>query len=35
MFPMEKGVMLTHENLIASVAGMSYSIKFNSADVWV
>lgn len=33
MFPMGKGVVLTHGNLIASVAGMSLSIKFNSEDM--
>ncbi|KAG5541425.1 hypothetical protein RHGRI_021298 [Rhododendron griersonianum] len=30
-----KGVVLTHGNLIASAAGMSHSIKFNSADVYM
>ncbi|XAR52595.1 Long-chain-fatty-acid--CoA ligase [Bertholletia excelsa] len=30
-----KGVILTHGNLIASVAGSSYSIKFNSSDIYI
>ncbi|XP_058226133.1 long chain acyl-CoA synthetase 7, peroxisomal [Rhododendron vialii] len=30
-----KGVVLTHGNLIASAAGMSLSIKFNSEDIYI
>ncbi|CAI9304493.1 unnamed protein product [Lactuca saligna] len=30
-----KGVVLTHGNLIASVAAMSLSIKFNSTDIYI
>ncbi|CAI0460061.1 unnamed protein product [Linum tenue] len=30
-----KGVVLTHGNLIASVAGSSLSIKFNSSDIYI
>ncbi|PSS10138.1 Long chain acyl-CoA synthetase 6, peroxisomal like [Actinidia chinensis var. chinensis] len=30
-----KGVVLTHGNLIASVAGMSYPIKFHSSDIYI
>ncbi|CAA7015916.1 unnamed protein product [Microthlaspi erraticum] len=30
-----KGVVLTHANLIANVAGSSYSVKFFSSDVYI
>ncbi|XP_052194627.1 long chain acyl-CoA synthetase 7, peroxisomal isoform X2 [Diospyros lotus] len=30
-----KGVVLTHANMIASVAGMCYSIDFNSSDIYI
>ncbi|GAB2228948.1 hypothetical protein Droror1_Dr00023082 [Drosera rotundifolia] len=30
-----KGVVLTHGNLIANVAGLTYNIEFNSTDVYI
>lgn len=33
--PSWKGVVLSHANLIASVAGMTLSIKFYPSDMWV
>jgi long-chain acyl-CoA synthetase len=32
---MLKGVVLTHANLIANVAGSSFSVKFFSSDVYI
>lgn len=35
LFYFAQGVALSHGNLIASVGGMTHSIKFYSSDMWV